>query len=380
MQNFILSAIQQTEQCRLLNVNVCKRQANLSDHRLISQQQVADRRLRELVFEVIGEYGKSHIRLARRKAYMRDTGRNKLVISIWSLRWTRFCAVLKKGMILSICNGTNSGGENTAADKSLKCRLLLPQKDRDEIGHVKKLLTKHLSATPGHRLESFECMTVIKISKTGLQTKAAAMMDTDASHKEQRVFIAKSSSDLLAFESILHKWAYKHVLGFSSAAKQQPPSSSLSRGSQPRVRSQSALPLDAFNIRCKEALKIFLSTQCISWIQPTSFHPILWDGIQSLLRGTTVDSDKPIFFLFEHINTFFSVLYIYVYMYVYMYFCINVCMYLYMYQVMDPLMYLIKRALEMTSSDGSTCSILPPSTATASTFAWRSVSWCSLPP
>ena len=59
---------QQTEQRRLFNV--CKRQANLSDHRLISQQQVAGRLLRQLVFEVIEEYGKSHIWLSRREEYM----------------------------------------------------------------------------------------------------------------------------------------------------------------------------------------------------------------------------------------------------------------------------------------------------------------------
>ena len=58
MKNFLLSAVEQAELCRTLNINVCKRQANLSDNRLISQQQVADRRLRELVFEVIGEYGR----------------------------------------------------------------------------------------------------------------------------------------------------------------------------------------------------------------------------------------------------------------------------------------------------------------------------------
>jgi hypothetical protein len=317
MQNFLLSATKQAEQSRLLNINVCKRQAILSDHRLISQEEVADRRLRELVFEIIGEYGKSHIRLSRRKEYMRDTGRNKLVISMWSLRWGRFCAVLKKRIILSICN--NSGAENTLvaslkdADKSLKCRLLLPQRDRDEIGHVKKILTKHLSAIPGNRLESFECLSIVKVSKTGLQTKSA--VDTEASHKEQKVSIAKSTTDLQAFESILHKWAYKHIIG-SSGSNKQPPSSSLSKGSQPRVRSQSALPLDAFNIRCKEALKNILSAQCISWLHPTSFYPIIWDGIQSHLRGTSAYSYIPLPFR-DYCIQAKSFPYMYVCMYVY---------------------------------------------------------------
>ena len=296
MKNFLLSAVQQAELCRTLNVNVCKRQANLSDNRLISQQQVADRRLRELVFEVIGEYGKSHIRLARRKAYMRDTGRDKLVLSIWSLRWSRFCVVLKKGMILSIGYSSSSGsssGENTAsaaslnnADKSLKFRLLITQKDRDEINHTKNLLTKHLSAIPGSRLESFVCLSVIKISKTGSQTKATVA--TDANSKEQKFFIAKSSTDLQAFETILHKWTYKHVVAFLGANNKQFPSSSSSKGGQPRPRShQSSYPQDAFNIRSKEALKNILSAQCISWLHPPSYNPILWNDLQTLFRGTT---------------------------------------------------------------------------------------------
>ena len=319
MQKFLLSATQQTEQCRLLNVNVCKRQANLSDRRLISQQQVADRRLRELVFEVIGEYGKSHIRLSRRKEYMRDTGRNRLVISLWSLRWGRFCAVLKKRMIQSVCN--NIVVENTVAslkdaDKALKCRLLLPQKDRDEISHVRKILTKHLAAIPGNRLES----------------KSA--VDTEASHKEQKVFIAKSSSDIEAFESILHKWAYKHIISSSSSNK-QPPSSSLSKGSQPRGRSQPALPLDAFNIRCKEALKNILSVQRISWLHPTSFNPIIWDGIESLLRGTTTDSNIPFLFVIViDVYCVFAHQQVSPYLYVCMYVCMCVSLYSFMYVYM----------------------------------------------
>ena len=45
-----------------LNIELCDRLMLMVEKRLFSQQVSADNRLKELVFEIIGEYGKSHIR------------------------------------------------------------------------------------------------------------------------------------------------------------------------------------------------------------------------------------------------------------------------------------------------------------------------------
>jgi len=70
------------------------RHRNATERRLMQQVLGSDRRMRELIFEILGEYGKSDVRVKRRQEYVVFTARMKLVTRISLLRWQRFALFL----------------------------------------------------------------------------------------------------------------------------------------------------------------------------------------------------------------------------------------------------------------------------------------------
>ena len=62
--------------------------------RLNMQKQSAERRMRELVFEVIGEYGKSELRMRRRKEYLTYVSTMQHLWMVRKVSWDRFAARL----------------------------------------------------------------------------------------------------------------------------------------------------------------------------------------------------------------------------------------------------------------------------------------------
>jgi hypothetical protein len=71
----------------------CVRQETII-RRLNMQQQGAERRMRELVFEVIGEYGKSELRMKRRKEYLTYVSTMQHMWTVRKACWDRFAARL----------------------------------------------------------------------------------------------------------------------------------------------------------------------------------------------------------------------------------------------------------------------------------------------
>jgi hypothetical protein len=77
------------------SLNSCNSQSYASIRRLANQKSNADKRLRELVFEIIGEYGKSSLRITRRRSYLHKVGCVKLILNAWCLQWAKFCRRLQ---------------------------------------------------------------------------------------------------------------------------------------------------------------------------------------------------------------------------------------------------------------------------------------------
>lgn len=73
------------------SLNSCNSQSYASMRRLAIQKSNADKRLRELIFEIIGEYGKSSLRITRRRSYLHKVGCVKLILNAWCLQWAKFC-------------------------------------------------------------------------------------------------------------------------------------------------------------------------------------------------------------------------------------------------------------------------------------------------
>ena len=272
------------------NLACCERQLQLTAKRLNSQQRIAEGRMTELVFEVLGEYKKSHIRFMRRKEYLKNAGRKKMILSIWSLRWSRFSAVLQDWIVATLLPSRDITMNNQQSqfsrlrneDVCLTCRLLVPQQDGEEIIAVRRSLKAYIQSSNGPvtRMDKFDCLSIVKLSKTNLQSRIQTENDHFGIQKEAlSIFIAKNSAELVALQGLLLKWSKRHLL---SAVK----ASSDTKVSLPtRPRSQSALQ-DAYNIRNKEALKHMLTSRYISWLHPSSYHPTLWDNMNSLIFGT----------------------------------------------------------------------------------------------
>jgi hypothetical protein len=75
---------------KIIGLSQCAQQFSYSLKQLQNQSSISERRLRELVFEVIGEYGKSIIRAKRRHLYLRLSNRIDRVWSIHIMRWKIF--------------------------------------------------------------------------------------------------------------------------------------------------------------------------------------------------------------------------------------------------------------------------------------------------
>ena len=84
-------------------------------HRLDMHVINAERRIRELVHEVIGEYGKSELRLRRRQAYLTYLNTMQLLWRIKKASWDRFGAKLCYDVCSSGDSGTLQGKSGRAA-------------------------------------------------------------------------------------------------------------------------------------------------------------------------------------------------------------------------------------------------------------------------
>jgi hypothetical protein len=69
---------------------VCNQHLQYAMKQLNTQNLTAERRLRELVYEIVGEYGKSVIRAQRRQLHLRLSNRIDQVVSVSQLRWKLF--------------------------------------------------------------------------------------------------------------------------------------------------------------------------------------------------------------------------------------------------------------------------------------------------
>lgn len=249
--------------------------------RLMNQKSFAEKRLKELVFEVIGEYGKSNVRFSRRAEYLKQAGKSKLLMSAWSLRWARWCLRLQHELIHSVISSNgmalpmNKLSQQSMIDvnNSIKCRLLLPESDAEEISRLKRKL-KRLDSS--NRLDKLDLLSVIKIEKVGTAQNnlkvPPEVPQSGVKGDASGLLIAKSVTELNGFLEVLTNWARKFVLGNVS---------NLLRGcgSAPtKPRTSSAAMRDPYNIRNKEALKSFLSSSHIAWMHPSSYYFHLSDN------------------------------------------------------------------------------------------------------
>ena len=264
--------ISHVEGSHKLNLAVCKQYEHIVQRRLASQINGSDRRMKDLVFEVIGEYGKSNVRLNRRQEYLRKTGRAKVLACIWTHNWQKFSLRLKFDLCQAMLQGRACSdlASFQAAQNIIQCTHLNIMNDKEEIELVVRKLTKKIGLVSDKKVV---IQSIIKVSKTS----------RDKSILQSSFRSANTVKDLQEIMVLLKTWAKR-----SSGLLPAPPvvaegRNTASRGrSAPGTSRSRLLPVSAGPVM-GPLLKELISTNSISWMHPASYLSSQWDELYQLL-------------------------------------------------------------------------------------------------
>ena len=234
---------------------LCRRQQNISKKRIDQHVETSERRMRELVFEIIGEYGKSNIRISRRQQIVKFISRLKILCSVWQVRWDRFC--------LRLCYESSRDSENSTQNNGIKYQLLCPEANRDEI----KLIDNKLRKKLGPALSSTARVNcIIKINKK-------AKNQIPAKSTNENIIMATTEAEVRNFGNVLRTWAN---------SSNRPNSVHSSRGD-----GLGSARINSTNVKLKD----FLQSSLIAWLHPGSFYPSHWDRITLDYRNKLIKYD-----------------------------------------------------------------------------------------
>lgn len=266
------NAISQTEGSLRLNHAVCKQFEHVMQRRLASQRSGSERRMKDLVFEVVGEYGKSNIRITRRQDYLRKTGRAKMVVAVWSMNWQKFALRLKFDLCMSMLNERNIDASNMALCQSLvQCTHLSVENDKEEMESVIRKLTKKCGLISDKRVV---VQSIVRITKGG--------KDKTLIHSSFRA--ATNVRELSDALNVLKAWVQKSAPAATSAQSNVPSNPALgarniaSRGKSAGGARPRPLPVSSAP-NTGPLLKELLSTAPVTWMHPSSCAPSLWDQV-----------------------------------------------------------------------------------------------------
>ena len=261
--------------------------------RLVQQRDAAERRIRELLYEVIGEYGKREVRVHRRHAYLKYASRVNMVWAVWRLRWerylTRLCTEVSSPLSLS---GSGSGSTSI---KCLDGTLLCPRKNLDEIRAVGEMLKVSLLSLLSPDAQGIRVSAVIRLVKKmghGHRSQLSLQPDTPS------FCLASNGEEYDVIISTLRAWMSPAPLRSSisreSTHRPPPPSTPKggggSAGRQHKSSEKLPKPCTSDISHCKFR---FLSSQSIEWIYPASYYPKFWDGFASQQNTKTAVSSIP---------------------------------------------------------------------------------------
>lgn len=265
--------------------SACYRQEIAAKRRLQLQVETAERRMRELVFEILGEYGKSNVRLRRRQEYIKFTNRIYIAWIVWKTQWERFALRL----CFESCRNLDVESKSSQCDQ-LKSRVLCCVDDSSEIQAVDTKVRRRLasSISPDSKI-----ITVVKITKSS--NSGAGGSGGDGT-RAGPVVVATTLSDVAGFSDILRAWVTKSnvlVPNSSSKTNLSPPKSSTKasdtttcdNGSTSAASTTSASATALKNKEADIKLKEFLSSSVVEWLHPASYYPSHWDTLVPHLQS-----------------------------------------------------------------------------------------------
>ena len=282
----------------------CLRHKEISQRRLIQQAQAAERRMRELVFEIIGEYGKSEVRLCRRQEFLLQTTQLKLTGRVSRLRWERFVhRICKDPSSIFPAPRIMDGERGPLKGDMLSGKVLCHLNDSGEISAVTSAVEKIRRELFPHALSKPHIVTVVRFSKSVLSLKrvrqnsstpnsslssATAIltrqMDTSLCSPSQPgkqtkfigdeiQFIRNTAQFLVAMEQ-LNSW----IIGDKSKKANQSKDGNLA------TESMSQPGANGIGDKSYNSTD-FISVSHCAWLHPSSFYPVIWQRIARSVTG-----------------------------------------------------------------------------------------------
>lgn len=205
--------------------------------RLQNQRVRAEKRLKELVFEILGEYAKTKIRIVRRKQFLQFDQNMKHAIDVWKLRWKRFCLKLSSDLFHSC------GFKKIKDFNVVHCRLLSPDLNAEEMEYLTLKVNKKAGLLSSHK---FDIVSVVKICYLG---------NTDPKNhlSNQNIQFAQTADELCGIFNSVIQWLAK-----------------TSNTAVVHDRTPSAFP---------SPLNYLLSTSGIDWMHISSLDPVFWERV-----------------------------------------------------------------------------------------------------
>lgn len=202
--------------------------------RLHNQRLRAEKRLKELVFEIFGEYAKTKIRVVRRKQFLQLDQNMKIALNVWKLRWRRFCLKLSSDLFYSC------GFKKIKDFNVVQCSFLCAEDNAEELESLVGKLNKKVGL---FSVERFDIVAVAKVMFLGNS-------DSRVHLSTQNIQFAQSADDLNSFFSTIQLW--------------------LSKISNTSINTE-------FRTASTTQRSNLLSTSALEWLHIPSLNPQYWE-------------------------------------------------------------------------------------------------------
>jgi hypothetical protein len=272
---------------RVESIDKCSQYYYFALWQLQNQSCGAERRMRELVFEVIGEYGKSILRSKRRHLYLKFSNRVDRIWSILVMRWKLFIQRVIYEALITVPDNSSLA----LSDPVFKCyRVLCISRDSKEMKFIGQVLASLVSGASDHKQHILCSAIKFDMSKLTSGSSAAGKDKGGGRDKPAECLVASTVPELKMLVELL-----KSRLALY-ATPTNPPTAKGRNGSSrmplsptqggaasrpgtgdPSHRGQGSGCLD------------LLSISCIEWLRPSSFNAV---SDQTMLRLNSIGNGK----------------------------------------------------------------------------------------
>ncbi len=267
-------SLEQVESSVHRMLSSCNQQLHVASLRLSQQFSVSERRLQDLLMEVLGEYGKTLTRSRRRENYIVNTCHMEMIMTTWIFMWKKFCARLRFDLLNVYRSQKISIGDiNCQSVQNMRSKLnittICKQADQLEFCHILKYLNKKIGLVCD---QDYVPYSIIKVSKNSIrvlnndQQSRGNKGNFNNNVKEnlyfqsQTVKIAHYKKDLMIFFNDIYNWVFGNRICES-------PSRSVPT-SYPTLTSRKG-----------SLWKEILSNSSFAWQIQNTMHSNIWDEI-----------------------------------------------------------------------------------------------------